>query len=139
MRELEPLVGEWEMEARPPGGEPGPGEARVVFEWIEDGLFLRESWQIEMPEAPDGVAIIGWDRSRNAYTQLYTDERGVHRIYEMSFADGEWRMWREDDDPFPQRFSGRLSEDGETITGRFEKLEEGAWGTDFDVTYRRVS
>jgi hypothetical protein len=56
----------------------------------------------------------------------------------MSLADGVWKLWR-DGDPFSQRFEGTFSEDGRTITGRFEIAEDGAtWRTDFDMTYRKV-
>ena len=33
LKKLEPLIGEWRLEAIPPGGEPWPGEARATFEW----------------------------------------------------------------------------------------------------------
>jgi hypothetical protein len=48
--------------------------------------------------------------------------------------------WRDSPDPFPQRFTGTFSDDGRTITGRWEKAEDGSnWDVDFDGTYRRVS
>jgi hypothetical protein len=72
------------------------------------------------------------------YFQLYTDERDVQRIYAMSLAEGVWKLWREGE-PFAQRFEGRFSEDGMTISGRWEIAEDGAtFETDFDVTYTRV-
>jgi hypothetical protein len=43
--------------------------------------------------------------------QLYSDERGVCRIYEMAIGDGEWRLWRQGE-PFAQRFSATMSPDG---------------------------
>jgi hypothetical protein len=135
---LEPLVGEWSMEATPPGGEPWPGGGTAEFEWIDDGAFLRETWAIDLPEAPNGVAIFGCDRRRDLIFQLYTDERDVHRIYEVTLEDGEWRMWRDADDPFPQRFSATFSDDGNSIAGRWEKQEDGEWGIDFELTYRRL-
>jgi hypothetical protein len=134
---LEPLVGEWTMEARAPGGEPWPGGGTVKFEWLDDGAFLRETWAIDMPEAPNGVAIFGRDARRDRIYQLYTDERDVHRIYGVTFEDGEWKMWRDADDPFPQRFSAKF-EDDDTITGRWEKQEDGEWSVDFELTYRRL-
>lgn len=140
IEDLEPLIGEWRMDASPPGGPPWPGEGRVTFEWLEGGAFLCQRWSVDMPEAPNGVAVIGADTSKGAFFQLYTDERGVHRVYEMSFADGEWKMWRDSDDPFPQRFIAQLSDDGGTFTGRWEKAEEGSeWETDFDLTYTKVA
>ena len=135
---LEALVGEWTMQAGPPGGPPWPGEARVTFEWLDGAPLLIERWHVDMPEAPDGVAVIGCDGMSGTYYQLYTDERDVQRIYAMSLGDGVWKLWR-DGEPFSQRFTGSFSEDGNTIAGRWEIAEDGkTWRTDFDLTYTRV-
>ena len=139
LEHLDALVGEWRMEARPPGGPPWPGEARVTFEWLEGGTFLIERWTVEMPEAPDGIAIIGGGDEPEILRQYYFDSRGVHRVYEMTLRDGVWKLWRDSPDPFPQRFSGTFSDDGKTIAGRWEEAEDGSeWETDFDLTYRKV-
>ena len=136
---LDALVGRWRMEAGPPGGPPWPGEASMSFEWLEGRTFLIQRWAIEMPEAPDGVAIIGAGDEPGAFRQHYFDSRGVHRVYEMTLDDGTWRLWRDATDPFPQRFSATFSDDGDVITGRWEKAEDGkTWATDFDLTYRRI-
>lgn len=138
LKELEPLVGEWTMEARPPEGEPWPGEGRVSFEWHDSGAHLIQRWSVDMPEAPNGVAVIGCDAATGVYFQLYSDERGVCRVYEMSIGDGEWKLWR-DGAPFAQRFTGKIAPDGQTINGRWELAEDGVeFRTDFDMTYRRV-
>ena len=42
-----------------PDGPPWPGEARVAFEWLEGRRFLIQRWSIDLPEAPNGIAIIG--------------------------------------------------------------------------------
>ena len=42
LERLEPLVGEWRLEAIPPGGEPWPGEARAIFGWHDSGAHLIE-------------------------------------------------------------------------------------------------
>ena len=135
---LEALVGERTMEAGPPGGPPWPGAARVTFEWLEGGPLLVERWRIDLPEAPDGVAVIGCDGLSGSYYQLYTDERDVQRIYAMSLEDGVWKLWR-GGEPFSQRFTGEFSEDGKTITGRWEAAKDGEnWETDFDLVYTKV-
>ena len=91
-----------------------------------------------LPEAPDNVSIIGCDAANGTYFQLYSDERGVCRVYEMSIGNREWKLWREGE-PFSQRFTATLSEDGNTITGRWEIAEDGTnYTTDFDLIYRRV-
>jgi hypothetical protein len=151
---LDALVGEWTMEAKPPGGPPWPGEGRVTFEWLEGRTFLIERWRIDLPEAPDGIAIIGLrdapasaeavsdqpGDAGKAYRQHYFDSRGVHRIYEMTLSDGVWKLWRDSPDPFPQRFTGTFSDDGKTISGRWEKADDGnTWVTDFDLTYTKAN
>lgn len=138
LKRLEPLVGTWSMEAIPPGGEPWPGEARVSFEWHDSGALMVERWTISLPEAPDGVAVIGCDAANGTYYQLYTDDRDVSRVYEMSIDEREWKLWR-DGAPFAQRFRGRFEDGGATIRGRWELAEDGEeFRTDFDLIYRRL-
>jgi hypothetical protein len=139
LERLDALVGEWTMEAGFPGGPPWPGDARVSFEWLEGGMFLIQRWTVEMPEAPDGIAIIGAGAEPETFSQHYFDSRGVHRVYDMTLGDGVWKLWRDAPDPFPQRFTGSFSDDGETIAGRWEKATDGSrWDTDFETTYRKV-
>jgi hypothetical protein len=136
---LHVFVGEWTMVAGPPGGPPWPGKARVTFAWLDGAPRLVMRTYIDMPEAPDSVAVIGCDATNGTYFQLYTDDRDVQRIYGMSLPDGVWKLWREGA-PFAQRFTGTFSEDGRTMTGRWERADDGAaWETDFDVTYTKVA
>jgi hypothetical protein len=138
LKELEVLVGEWTMEMVQTGGEPIPAEARSTFAWHESGAHLVQRWTVALPEAPDGLSIIGCDAANGTYQQLYSDERGVCRVFEMSIGDGEWKLWR-DGEPFSQRFNGRFEENGDTIVGRWEIAEDGAsYRKDFDLIYRRV-
>ena len=140
LQELEVLVGQWDLEATGPDGEPWPGEASLTFEWLEgsDKRLLVERATVEMPEAPDTVCVIGADAANGTYHQLYTDSRNVCRTYEMSIGGGEWKIWREGE-PFDQRFTASISGDGDTITGRWELNEGDGWKTDFDLIFRRVS
>ncbi len=138
LRELEPLVGEWTLAATWPDGERWPGGGRVTFEWHSSGAHLVERATADLPEAPENVSIIGCDAANGTYFQLYSDARGVCRVYEMSIGNGEWKLWREGK-PFAQRFTATFSDDGNTITGRWELAEDGAtYTTDFDLIYRRV-
>ena len=138
LKELEALVGEWSVEATPPGGEPWPGEATITFDWLEgsDRRLLVERATVEMPEAPDTVCVIGCDAANGTYFQLYTDDRGVCRIYEMTIGDGRWTLRREGE-PFSQRYTATISAD--RIEGRWEAAKDGAnWETDFDLVFTRV-
>jgi hypothetical protein len=150
LRELDRFVGEWTMTAGPPGGPPWPGASRSRFEWIEGGAFLVERWRLDATGAPEGTptsgtSVYGCDAAHGTYFQLYHDDRGVHRVYEMDLRGGaggaaaEWTLRREAP-PFAQRFRGVFSADGRTITGRWEIKEPGEdWRTDFDGTYTRVA
>jgi hypothetical protein len=89
-------------------------------------------------QAVDSLSIMGCDAANGTYFQLYSDERGVCRVYEMSIGDGEWRLWRAGE-PFSQRFIATISDDGKTIAGRWEMSENGAdFTTDFDLIYRKA-
>jgi hypothetical protein len=140
LERLDALVGKWTMQAAAPGGPPWPGAGRVAFEWLEGRTFLIERWAVDLPEAPDGIAIIGSGDEPETFRQHYFDSRGVHRVYEMTLADGAWELWRDAPDPFPQRFHGTFEDGGATIAGRWEKAPDGSvWETDFDLTYRKVT
>lgn len=123
------------------------GAAWAEFSWHEDGGFLRQYSDVdEIPEdAPQAwrenapfptTMLIGLDDSADAFTALYADARGVHRVYRMTFADGLWTMWREAPG-FDQRFTGTL--DGDAIDGRWELRRDGqTWNTDFELEYARI-
>ncbi len=136
---LEALIGEWTMEAGPPGGPLWPGGGRVSFAWLDGAPLVIMRTHVDAPGAPDSVAVIGCDGPNATYCQLYTDDRDVQRIYQMSLGDRAWKLWR-GGEPFAQRFSGTFSADGTTITGRWERADDGeAWEADFDLTYTKVA
>jgi len=138
LKELEVLVGKWKVEATPPGGEPWPGDAEITYEWMEGAPFLIERSWVEMPEAPNAICVIGPDAATGRYFQLYSDDRNVSRVYEMSIGDGEMKLWR-DGEPFSQRYTAKFSEDGNRIEARWEAAKDGTtWETDFDLVFTRV-
>jgi hypothetical protein len=138
---LTPLVGEWRLLAAFGDEPPADVGARVTFEWLPGGRFLGQRWEVPIPEAPDGIAIIGPDpRREGSYLQHYFDSRGVARVYRMSLEGGVWKLWRDEPDlsplDFSQRFTGTFSNDGQTIAGAWEICHDGTtWEHDFDLTY----
>ncbi|HEY1466333.1 MAG TPA: hypothetical protein VGF11_04705 [Acidimicrobiales bacterium] len=138
--ELDLFVGEWSMI---PGFVPDPVEApsaRTTFEWLSGRRFLVQRWEVDHPDAPDGIAIIGFDPDTTACVQHYFDSRGVGRKYEMTVTNRVWTLQRFASEPdFSQRFTGTFSDDGNTIAGRWERSADGSsWEHDFDLTYTRV-
>jgi hypothetical protein len=141
---LDAFVGEWNMEAAFPFAPPTGVRGRTVFEWMSEEQFLIQRWEVSHPDAPDGIAIIGFDAGRETYVQHYFDSRGVARLYRMSFGDGLWKLWRNSADfsplTFAQRFTGTFDDDGKTIGGRWETNSDGShWEHDFDVTYTKIT
>jgi hypothetical protein len=141
---LKPLVGEWRLAATFKDMPPADIGARVTFEWLPGERFLIQRWEVPMPEAPDGIAIIGPDPAREGnYLQHYSDTRGVARVYKMSFANGVWTLWRDEADfsplDFAQRYTGTFSDDGTTIAGAWEICHDGTtWEHDFDLSYTKA-
>jgi hypothetical protein len=137
LQQLEGLVGDWQ-------------------------LSMANAWFLETPEIEDaGSATISWlgdaflevratlgsdqgnwnwmigrNDSREALVLLYHDERGVGRVFEMTFAGGQWTLLREDPD-FHQRFVATVEPD--RIVGRWEASEDfgKTWRTDFDLIFKR--
>ena len=82
--------------------------------------------------------IIGRDEAAETYCVLYSDARGVSRIYQMSLSNGYWKQWR-DALGFSQRFTGIFSADGQNIEGRWESSHDGLnWELDFNLTYQKI-
>lgn len=133
LEELAILVGEWEF--RSPQFPAGSGHA--VFEWLEDGAFLREHQGVG-GSAPDATWIFGSDGPAESQTVLYYDSRGITRVYHSTLREGTWKIWRDAPD-FSQRFTGRVAEGGKTIEGAWESSTDGVtWKHDFDLAYTRV-
>ena len=127
------LIGEWTVESPMFPGARG----RSVFEWLEDGAYLLQRSFAPEP-APSATWLIGGDDSADHHTVLYHDSRGVSRVYQTAMTGAAWTIWR-NAPGFSQRFTATLSEDGRTLSGSWEKSEDGsAWEHDFDLVYRRV-
>lgn len=142
LERLEPFVGEWDVDATFPSGGITGVTASSVFEWILDGQFLVQRSEVSHPAAPNGFSVVGVDADGETYTQHYFDSRGVARLYNMTFEDGEWTLMRTSADftplHFQQRFIGRFSEDGNTIEGQWQTSDDrSTWKLDFDLTYTR--
>jgi hypothetical protein len=97
MERLSPLVGQWRVET----SLAPPGEIRAIttFEWALGGQFLLQRSELDHPDAPDALCVIGVDGDTGGFTQHYFDSRGVVRMYAMTFEAGVWTPRREAPDP----------------------------------------
>lgn len=94
--------------------------------------------EIDQPDIPSGIAIIGSDDATEEYFMLYFDERGVSRKYEVTLHNNVWKWWR-NAAGFSQRYEGTIVDSGNTIIGKGELSKDGlTWEADLDLTYQRV-
>lgn len=130
------LVGNWSLTMADawfvePEGTELHGSATI--DWLGDSFLVMQS---EMEGHPAWALAIGHSDPRDSYHVLYHDERGVARLFEMTFAGGQWTMTRQDPD-LHQRFIAQVSDD--RIDGRWEASEDEGqtWRKDFDLLFSR--
>jgi hypothetical protein len=126
---LKPFIGTWHVRS-----SLGDVRAMATFEWALGGAFLLQRQEIDLPEAPDAVCLIGPEGQ--GFTQHYFDSRGVTRKYAMTFNGELWTLERDDED-FAQRYTGEFT--GNRIEGQWEIKQPGEkdWRKDFDLSYER--
>lgn len=136
---LAPLVGEWDAEIRWSAatralvGGPPAVRGASEFRWVDDGHFLVHHMRGESGP-PQARWLIGRDDASGEYCALYSDARGVSRVYGMTFNGSVWRLWR-DAPGFCQRFEATVKDNGR-IEGRWETSTDGTrWEHDFDIAY----
>ena len=96
LERLTPLLGEWRTTGTHPLMPGTTFHGRTSFAWHEGGAFVLMRSEIEEPEVPDGVALIGSDDAAGTVTMLYFDERGVSRRYTVEMGDDEV-SWHRDE------------------------------------------
>jgi hypothetical protein len=142
VEQLDVLVGSWRTTLcnawflEPPDQEV-PGTATV--EWLGDA-FVVFRWTMggDVGDATsEMVLVLGRSDARDAYTALYHDERGVCRVFDMTFDGSRWVLNREDSDMY-QRYVADVEPD--RIAGRWEASEDrgATWRKDFDLIFERA-
>jgi hypothetical protein len=138
LKAFEILVGEWKTEGTHPYLPGKTFHGRSSFEWIEGGAFLMMRSEVDEPEIPSGMTIIGSDDVAGDFFMLYFDERGVSRKMQTTLKDKVWSWWR-DDPKFSQRYTGTLTDGGRTLISKGEMRKDGgAWAPDLQLVCRRV-
>ena len=142
MERLDTLIGSWRTTMRnawflEPADLEVPGSASV--QWLGEA-FVSFSWTMDGDvgkATSEMVLVIGRSDAQDAYSALYHDERGVCRIFAMTFDDARWTMSREDPDMF-QRFVAEVGP--QRISGRWEASDDqgSTWRKDFDLVFERA-
>jgi hypothetical protein len=135
---LSPLVGVWRTTGTHPLVPDTTFHGRTSFEWHEDGAFVLMRSEIDEPEIPSAVAVIGSDDAAGTFTMIYFDERDISRRYTVEVADGEVR-WHRDEAGFAQRMVFTVAADGTRLDARGTMSHDGRpWEDDLQLTYERI-
>ncbi len=141
LQDLEQFIGIWEMEISNASFLPDANatiKARASFEWFEEGEFLILRQGTKNKETPWAIWFIGHDKDTLNYTVFYIDDQQSSRVYEMSFENSIWKMWR-NGPQFIQRFTAETNKDKNIISGYWEKSVDGKnWEHDFLLTYTKI-
>ena len=133
-RRLSALIGRWRTEGRTLDAPGAAIDAVDTYEWLPGDRALLHIVDARVgDEQVKGAEIIGWDSVRDAYVTQYFGSDGPN-AYEASLAEEGgrlvWRMRSARD-----RFAGSFSEDGNRITGSWERLgEDGNWRPWMEIT-----
>lgn len=137
LRPLSFLVGEWRTEGVHPMLPGKTFHGRTSFAWADGGAFLVMRSEIDEPEIPSGIAVLGTDGDSGECAMLYFDERGVSRRYSVELRADQWHYWRENA-VFSQRFTATPVEQGARMIGRGEMKRGAVWEPDLQLTYARI-
>ena len=133
------LVGDWRVElTNAEFLEPGSSTfGTFSASWLDDSFLVLRTGT-DAGDAPTSIAVIGRNEHRDDYELLYADDRGVSRIYQMTFTDRVWTQHRADPG-FHQHFEGVVDTGGDRISASWTKShDDGAtWQHDFDLIYTR--
>lgn len=137
---LAALIGRWRTEGWTIATASSPAvqiDATDTYEWLPGGFALLHSVDARVGEEHvKGAEIIGWDPARDIYVTQYFGSDGPN-AYEASLRDVDgalvWAMRSTTD-----RFTGTFSDDGNTIDGRWEQLDDQhRWQPWMQVTLTR--
>jgi Protein of unknown function (DUF1579) len=137
LHRLEVLVGRWKTEGLARATEEVPAariDAIDTYEWLVEGVVLLHRVDARVGDLKvDGAEIIGYDPERAIYVTHYFGSDGP-AVYEAELSEERersvWTMRSPD-----TRFSGEFSDDGDVITGRWERLsDDSTWTEWMDIT-----
>lgn len=136
---LEIFVGTWKTEGRilesDSSGPPSRLTAVDIYDWGPGGFFLIHHVDGRMGEEEvKTIEIIGFDAASQEYRMHSFDNQGNTATYKAILRGRAWKIWGE-----AERFTGEFSEDGSSLSGRWERSAGGAgWQPWMEITLTRV-
>lgn len=123
LKSLAVLIGKWSTDIEFNNAPDNRGTGTVTYEWMEGGFFLVEHFEHNFTKegAHKGLSIIGFDGEGQSCVSHFFDNHGNKRLYKVSIEDRAFKIngqW--------ERYSGEISDDGNTITGTWEQAKDGS-------------
>lgn len=141
-RALQPLaflVGTWRTTGTHPLMPGTTFHGRTSFAWHEGGAFLIMRSEIDEPEIPSAVAIIGSDDLNGRLSMSYFDERGLSRLYEIEAGNGRL-TWRRENQKLSQTMTIVADAGGDRLEAKGRMSEDGGpWKHDLQLSYERIA
>ena len=142
MRRLDPLVGDWDVTMTHAWFLDSMDTeifGTATIEWYaESFLLLRSTFQGRSAEQGGSSWAMVFSRNdpQDTFVALYSDDRGVSRVFDLRFTDGKWTFLRTDPD-FHQRIIMRIGAD--RIDWQADASEDSGrtWRKDLDYIFKR--
>lgn len=136
LKPLEFLIGDWDTTGTHPMLPGQTLKGRTSFAWHEGGAFLIVRNEIDDPQFPSGVAIIGSDDVAKTFSMIYFDERGISRHMDVSVGD-RTVTWRRDNPELAQSLTITAQSDGTLVSEGRMSEKGGPWGKDLSQIFTR--
>ena len=135
---LEPLMGQWEytmynawflesMETKVKGF--------TTIERLHDSFVVIRSSSAD--KKPEDIWVIGYSDPQKKYQMFYYDQRGVARIFNMTF-DGRRLFFSREDEDFYQRMTIEIKSDGLHSVAEASEDKGKTWRKDLEMIHKRL-
>ena len=131
------LIGDWTTSITMLNADGTAGavsRASDIYRWSANSKFVEHHVDAEMGDARlRSLEIIALDPVGSGYVTRSYDPDGSFSDFTAALDGKSWRITGE-----VQRFSGSFSDDGNTLSGRWEQQADGQWSPLMTVTLRRL-
>ncbi|HYD35164.1 MAG TPA: DUF1579 family protein [Vitreimonas sp.] len=135
---LDPFIGEWKytmynswflesMDTKITGS--------TSIERLNDAFVVLRNTAAD--KKPEDIWVIGYSDPQEKYQAFYYDQRGVARIFNMTFDGEKMFFWRDDTD-FYQRITLKINTYGLHSVAEASEDKGATWRKDLEMSYVRV-
>lgn len=143
LRQLDPFVGEWEMEGRTAGSDEANIKGRAAYRWLEGGYFLEQRIQLDFAGMAqvDSLELIGYDPETGTFpSQVYSNMSAQPLPYTW-LVDGQSVQISVSYGPLDATFHGGFGPDGHTFGGAWAPNPgaDESVNVPYEISGRRVA